>query len=191
MSNNTYNSEFFDEINEGSLQSAKIVVPLIIERFNPSSVIDFGCGTGAWLSVFKSNGVKEVLGLDGYRYDRCLLGEKEYIVTDLGLPYLTGKRFSLAMSLEVAEHLPESASDTFVSNIASAADAVLWSAATVGQGGTEHINEQPHEYWIDKFGNMGFSADTQFRKQLAHSDSVMSWYRDNIILFTRDTQDNI
>jgi hypothetical protein len=191
LSNNTYNSEFFDEINEGSLQSAKIVVPLIIERFNPSSVIDFGCGTGAWLSVFKSNGVKEVLGLDGYRYDRCLLGEKEYIVTDLGLPYLTGKRFSLAMSLEVAEHLPESASDTFVSNIASAADAVLWSAATVGQGGTEHINEQPHEYWIDKFGNMGFSADTQFRKQLAHSDSVMSWYRDNIILFTRDTQDNI
>ncbi len=38
--------------------SAREVVPIIMELVNPKSVIDIGCGTGTWLSVFEKHGVK-------------------------------------------------------------------------------------------------------------------------------------
>ncbi|WP_306343104.1 methyltransferase domain-containing protein, partial [Escherichia coli] len=43
----------------------QIIVPIIMNYFSPSSVIDIGCGTGNFLAEFKKFGVKDVLGVDG------------------------------------------------------------------------------------------------------------------------------
>jgi ubiquinone/menaquinone biosynthesis C-methylase UbiE len=34
---------------DGSRRSAVIAVPLLIDLFEPRSVLDVGCGTGVWL----------------------------------------------------------------------------------------------------------------------------------------------
>ena len=47
-----YAEQFYAEQREGSLCSAREVVPLILELVNPRSVVDVGCGVGTWLSVF-------------------------------------------------------------------------------------------------------------------------------------------
>lgn len=60
-----YTSEFFDNIRNGSLRSAQVVVPIAIELARPKSVVDVGCGDGTWLSVFRHLGVNDTLGLDG------------------------------------------------------------------------------------------------------------------------------
>lgn len=183
---NIYDNNFFKKISKGSLKSASIVVPLVIEKFNPTSVVDFGCGTGAWLSVFKNFGVKEVLGIDGSFFDSCSLSKEEYRVFDLSNKIDLNKKYSIAMSLEVAEHLPEKSADLFVENMVNHSDIIFWSAATPGQGGDNHINEQPHSYWIEKFNKLGYKADKGFRNLFSQSYQVESWYRQNIILFIKD-----
>lgn len=66
----------------------------------------------------------------------------------------------LVLCLEVAEHLPESAADTLCDALAAATgDRLVFSAATPGQGGAGHINEQPGEYWAAKLGARGLEID--------------------------------
>ena len=45
--------------------SARILVPMVVELIHPSSVVDVGCGRGAWLGEFKAQGIDKIVGLDG------------------------------------------------------------------------------------------------------------------------------
>ena len=49
---------------ENVMRSSDIVVPILIERWHPRSVLDLGCNTGAWKNSFLARGVL-VLGVDG------------------------------------------------------------------------------------------------------------------------------
>lgn len=68
-------------------------------------------------------------------------------------PYLFGPRrnFDLAVSLQVAEHLPPSSAKGFIDSLAKLAPVVLFSAAIPLQAGAEHLNEQWPEYWAALF----------------------------------------
>src|SRR5579862_3100091 len=65
----------------------------------------------------------------------------------LDRPFNLGRSFDLAMSFEVAEHLPPDAAKGFVDSLTRLAPLVLFSAAIPFQGGVGHINEQWPEYW--------------------------------------------
>ena len=87
-----------------------------------NSVIDFGCGSGAFLKAIKDlNPNAEVLGVDGSAIDRS-----EFLATDnfkqcnlATFKYETEKKYDLAISIEVAEHLDEEYADNFVDNLCS------------------------------------------------------------------------
>jgi hypothetical protein len=66
------------------------------------------------------------------------------------------RKYDLAISVEVAEHLPPNAADIFIESIVKASDIVLFSAAIPFQGGTNHINEQWPEYWNKLFNKNGY-----------------------------------
>lgn len=72
-------------------------------------MVDVGCGVGAWLRASKSLGVDEVLGFDGDHIPGDLLEieQTEFRAADLSkpLPHV-GRRLDLAISVEVAKHLP-------------------------------------------------------------------------------------
>ena len=73
---NNYDSNFY-RARQDSLISAKKIVPIILEFYKPKSVVDIGCGTGAFLKIFKDNGSNEILGLDGgWMKDENLLIDK-------------------------------------------------------------------------------------------------------------------
>ena len=65
MSSEVYNETFYTDESRTSLRCAQQVVPLINDMFKPSSIIDVGCGVGAFLRSFRELGVQELLGLDG------------------------------------------------------------------------------------------------------------------------------
>jgi hypothetical protein len=46
----------------------------------------------------------------------------------------------------VAEHLDARHADTFVTNLTSASNIAFLTAAEVGQGRLNHVNEQPNSY---------------------------------------------
>ncbi len=60
-----YNLYFYDNNRYYSFMSAKEVFKILLPSIKPSSIIDFGCGTGSWLYAAKSYGVKKILGIDG------------------------------------------------------------------------------------------------------------------------------
>ena len=94
-----------------------------------------GCGVGTWLSVFRERGVAEILGIDGSYVDPAYSADSGRVFpsprsdrTD-DVP----RRFDLAISLEVAEHLPPSSSGSFVDQLTGLSGIVLFSAAIPGE----------------------------------------------------------
>lgn len=180
-----YDDVFYDYINVGSVKSANVVVPYVSEVIDVTSVLDVGCGQGAWLSVWKKRDDIRVAGLDGHYVNpnRLMIESEEFISADISETFDLKRKFSLCQCLEVAEHIPEEYSDTLVNNICSHSDVVMFSSAPVGQGGENHVNEKPYSYWKQKFNERGFDMYDPIRPKLASHKEVKGWYRNNIFLF--------
>jgi hypothetical protein len=183
-----YTAEFYSGQQTGSLSSAQRILPLVNDVFHPASVIDVGCGVGYWLSVWQQLGVKDIRGVEGPYVTPDLLKVDKALVQfqDLKQPLNIQRKFDLAMSLEVAEHLPDTHARQFVQTLTSMSDVVLFSAAVPGQEGTYHINEQMPEYWAAFFQELGFVPVDFIRPQVWGEDEVVEWwYQQNILLYIR------
>lgn len=180
-----YNSDFFDYIDEGARRSARAMIALVQPWLEAESVADLGSGRGVWLAQWQAAGVKDVLAVDGDYVEREHLAvpEAQFKAADLTRPLHFKRRFDLAQSLEVGEHLPTEASETLVESLTNASDRVLFSAAVVGQGGEFHVNEQPLSFWQDLFAARGYRAYDCVRPHLADDRSVEPWYRYNTVLY--------
>lgn len=184
-----YPASFFRSLDEGALRSAEIVVPLVMDLVHPRSVIDVGCGTGAWPSVFIAHGVPDVMGVDGDYVDRTQLRipQDRFIAHDLEERLTLDRRFDLVTSLEVAEHLSPEAAEHFVDSLVSLGPVVLFSAAVPGQGGQHHVNERWPSYWADLFAERGYVAIDCLRDSIWDDEGVDWWYAQNLILYARST----
>lgn len=184
----SYDDLFFSYIEAGSRRSAATVVPLLADTLRPGSVADFGCGRGAWLQIWLSAGLTDVVGVDGpyVPEDKLLVSPRCFRSGDLTTAMDLGRRFDLVTSFEVGEHLPRAASAAFVDNLCRHAPVVAFSAAVPGQGGEHHINEQRYEFWRDLFTARGYRLFDFIRPRIAAVRAVEPWYRYNALLFVSD-----
>ena len=181
-----YTKNFFSELESNSYLSAKKVLPIVNELFNPTSVIDIGCGTGEWLRVWNEDlKITDFKGVEGEYVNKALvkIEEKKLVIHDLKLPYFEEKKYDLAMSLEVGEHLPSSTSEQFISTLVRLSDVVLFSAAIPNQEGTYHINEQYPEFWAALFQKFGYIPVDCLREKLWNISGIEYWYKQNMIVF--------
>lgn len=180
-----YGERFYDNVRVTARSSADRIAPMIMSLVRPASVVDVGCGSGTWLSVFRSLGVESILGLDAAFVDRASLEipAEDFVVVDLAQPVPIRRRFDLALCLEVGEHLPATSADTLVDGLTKLSDAVLFSAAIPGQGGTNHINEQWPPYWARKFASLGFEPIDALRSRIWADPLVAFWYAQNTVLY--------
>ena len=182
-----YNKEYYKQLSDGSLASAEIVVPELVRRYRPTSVLDLGCGTGNWLSTFKRNGVDRVLGFDGgyVSMSQLRISRDEFRAVDLGTEFPDPVTVDLAISLEVAEHLHESRADMFVEYLTKCSNVVFFGAAIPMQGGADHVNEKWQSYWVDKFAARNYAVSTELRDHFWTNSDVKVWYRQNTLLFVK------
>lgn len=183
-----YDEEFYRYINAGSIRSAQTIVPLLFDMLPVpiQSVLDVGCGAGAWLSVWRDHDV-DILGLDNdyVKLDSLLIDPASFEAADLRQDFDLQRRFDLVQSLEVAEHLPEQAAAGFVAALCRHSDIVLFSAAPPGQGGENHVNEQAYDYWRDLFADQDYQMYDAIRGHISKDTQVMPWYRFNTFLYIR------
>jgi len=184
-----YDAAFYADQADGSLRSARAVVPHVLELVRPVSVLDVGCGLGTWLAAFAEAGIADFLGMDGDYVDRGKLKIpiERFKPTDLTNPPHPDRTFDLAMCLEVGEHLPERASPKLVELLTTAAPIVLFSAAIPGQGGTNHINEQWPAFWESLFAARGFVRLDAIRPKIWRDNRVVWWYQQNAFLYVRES----
>lgn len=181
-----YAARFFSaDRQDGSRRSAEVVIPWLLRMVPARSVADAGCGTGTWLSVCREQGVADVLGLDGpwVPRGRLAIPAECFRETDLRRPFAVERRFDLALSLEVGEHLPAECAEGFIDSLTKLAPLVVFSAAVPGQGGTGHINEQWPAFWERLFAQCGFQALDCLRDKFWDDDTIDPWYVQNTLLY--------
>jgi SAM-dependent methyltransferase len=187
MPANPYTQDFYQHYIEESRGSARHLLPHVLRMFSPASVIDVGCGVGTWLSVFRELGVAQILGVDGDYVERgqLLIDPDAFLSHNLSEPLRLDRQFDLAVSLEVAEHIPEARSQVFVESLTSLAPLVLFSAAIPFQGGDDHVNEQWPDYWVARFAERNFVAYDCIRALVWDDPSVAYYYAQNAFMFVR------
>ncbi len=180
-----YTDAFYRDHLEVSRRSARAIVPLIVRLVQPRSVVDVGCGLGTWLAVFQEQGVTDVSGIDGEWVDQSglIIPEDRFLAVDVRRPIQLGRRFDLAVSMEVAEHLPGECAPVFVRSLTRLAPVVLFSAAIPFQGGVGHINEQWPEYWAEHFARNGYAVIDCIRKVIWQDPDVEWYYAQNTLVF--------
>ena len=183
-----YDRSFYDEQRQGSLKSARKFVPLLIETFAPASVVDVGCGVGTWLSQWVAHGINDVLGVDGDYVEResLLIPPELFVARDLEQRIALDRRFDLAASLEVAEHLSPARADSFVADLVALAPVVVFSAAIPHQGGTSHINERWQDYWAALFAEHRYAHLDFLRPAFWNEADVDVWYRQNTVAYAHE-----
>jgi SAM-dependent methyltransferase len=174
-----------------NLSAPNIIVPDLVDFFHPGSVVDIGCGIGTFLSVFLKSGIDDVLGIDGNWVDRdkLYIDPKYFQTADLEQPITFERNFDVALCLEVVEHLQSEAAEQIVDTLCGASKLIVFSAAIPGQGGINHLNEQPFEYWQAKFKTRGYYFFDLFRERYWTRDEVDYWYSQNMFLVVHESVD--
>jgi SAM-dependent methyltransferase len=182
-----YGTDFYRFLASFAVRSAKRIVPKLRVVLPVRSVVDFGCGQGAWLGVWADTGVS-VVGVDGPYVSRShlLIDPESFHAADLAEPIDLGRKFDLVQSLEVAEHLPAANAEQFIDTLIAHGSCVLFSAAVPGQGGENHVNEQPLNYWRAIFRGRGYTALDYLRPLIFDDPAIARWYRYNIMLYVKD-----
>ena len=184
----TYSKVFYKTNKDVGKKSAEEIMPIIIKKLKPKSIIDFGCGGGGWLAAINEIDPQiEILGLDGdwVVAENRLIDDIYFKVANLTQVIDLGKKYDLAISLEVAEHLDEKYADVFIDNICRHSDIVMFSAAIPLMGGTHHVNEQWPSYWIKKFEERGFCVIDVIRPLFWENKKIIGAYKQDTLIYVR------
>jgi SAM-dependent methyltransferase len=185
-----YGERFYVFEGKTGIESARVVVPLVLQFGSFKSVLDLGCGVGGWLKVFGEQGVLDLVGVDGpwIKNQKLMISKTQVLAHDLAEPLILNRAFDLVVSLETAEHLPHEKAEIFVNSLVTHGDVVLFSAAIPGQGGTQHVNEQWPSFWAELFRKHGFVVVDCLRREVWDNQQVAFWYAQNIMFYINKTK---
>lgn len=186
-----YSKDFYKGVSDRSIIVAPIVIRALRDLVPYRSVKDIGCGSGIWLREAIRNDVEFAMGLDLQvaidtvvedlaEHPGVQLSASDFEKEEYALPYT-----NLSICLEVLEHLTPGAADRLARQIGETSDAILFSAAQPGQGGTNHINEKPHEYWLSLFDSLGFDTFDFLRPKIQKIPDAPRYYVLNLFLLAR------
>lgn len=187
-----------DDVRQGAIDSALGCMPRILLNAQgvlgelPGSVLDVGCGEGHWLDAARLIlPVADLHGVDlpsvypatrdpgrGWSIDSWDAESGEPLPTR----GVTPLEWSVALCLEVAEHVSHRAGAHLVRELCRVSRQVVWSAAIPGQGGDGHVNEQWPAYWAEAFDACGWHLEDPWRWGLWGVADVEPWYQQNLLL---------
>lgn len=185
-----YSDEWFESFKDDQWRSdANLISSVLHDKFNPDSVLDLGCGIGLHLKYFYDQGVN-VMGVDGAKGAKkhSIIPAKKIKLHDLRAPFYPKYEYDLLICFETAEHIPSRYSEVLINSISRCSDIVAFTAATPGQGGNHHVNEQPHDFWIKKFSTHGYSFEEMLSDDLKDKMNAVeetTWIPKNLLIFTR------
>lgn len=183
-----YTVQYYTEHAKNNKSCYPVFANGVYGLFQPSSIVDIGCGAGLISLEFLKLGVQKIHAFD-YSSDAVRLAKQNGILDaaqlDLTQNPSISARGDLCICLEVLEHIPEKHAHEAVRFLCSTAPILVVSAATPGQIGFLHVNLKPRQYWINLFSEKGFEYDDlSLSKLLEHfGGRVIKDYSDNLMIF--------
>ncbi len=176
-----------DKGRERRMENGRYLADVLFPLFKPKTVIDLGCGLGFFLRAMADYGSKiSAVDNEWVKSLAPAIPLEDYTFHDLNEPFSTGKRFGLATSFEVAEHLVPERSEDFVKELCSLSNQVAFGAAIPGQGGSGHINLRWQSQWAELFAAQGYRCYDAIRPRMAEREAAYFWFRQNTLLFIKD-----
>jgi O-antigen biosynthesis protein len=133
----------------------------IVRKYAPKTVVDVGCAYGLLVEALCDRGV------DAYGYDvspYAISNARDDMRGRLAvhsilepIPLRTGKKYDLAICIEVLEHLPPEQADRALDNLCATSDMILFSSSPDDFDEPTHFNVLPTDQWKAKFAQRGFS----------------------------------
>ena len=166
-----------------------IIAKWMVKNLDFESVLDIGCGNAYINEGLLARG-KEVSGIDGTLVVKDIVAKsiKPFIEIKDVTQKLDIPLYDMVVSTEVAEHLFEEFADIFVDNICSHARKWICftAATTAGKKSRNHVNVQPHSYWIQKIQGHGFIMRNDLTDEFRKIDvSHAKWLIYNMMIFKK------
>jgi hypothetical protein len=184
-----YSRRFFADYHPESRAAADAIVPILVDLVHPASVVDVGCGIGTWLEVFRAHGISNVMGVDGshVRADQLRIPVERFLSHELETCLPVRRRYDLALSVEVAEHLTHTASIDLVRTLCELSDVVVFGAAVPHQGGHRHVNEKWQSEWCRAFADNAYVVVDCVRPGVWTDRKVAYYYAQNTLVYVRSS----
>lgn len=155
--------------NFGKRKSLPKHLDYVIDQIQPTSILDFGCGTGALVNTLKSRYLEKLI--EGYDPGNSDFSNK---FDDL--------KFDLLISTDVLEHIEPEFLDTTLNYLKQKSThfyhliALAPSTVVLPDGRNAHLIIETKEWWRNKFLNQG--CKIIFEKHMHHKkdDRVVNKY---------------
>ena len=135
----------------------------LIDKFNPSTVLDAGCAMGYLVEALRKRGVK-AYGFDISEYAISNVAEKVkpycfvHSITD-ELPNNMPQKFDLVITIETLEHLFPDEGSKAIKNLCKYSDTIIFTSTPSDIENLTHLNVQQAEYWCKEFAKNSFFRD--------------------------------
>jgi len=140
-----------------------------IKRYNPKSILDFGCGTGGLVVKLKTT--YPLLNISGYDPGSSVYSQP---IDDL--------HFDMIVSTDVLEHIEPEHLDTTLkylserSNLIYHLIALAPSKVTLSDGRNAHLILESHIWWRNKFLKLGYKIIKEHHMMHKKGDRVVNKY---------------
>lgn len=178
------NGSWTQDVADSTHQSSPMLAEWLKNYLNNKlPVIDFGCGNGFYLSELEKHDFI-CTGVEGFRLNN--FKNRNTIIQDLTKPFDLKRRGSV-LSLEVAEHLPKSAEQTFLDTITNHCNGdLIFSWALTGQPGVGHVNCVDQNYAISEIERRGFIfLPIQTQDARENIDECCNWFQRTMLIFKK------
>ena len=135
---------------------------VIVERLQPSTVLDAGCAIGLLVESLRARGV-DASGVDISEYAISQVAEdvREHCWQG-SLAEPLPARYDLIVSIEVLEHIEEDELQVALDHICGATDRILMSSTPYHYDDPTHVNIKQPERWTAEMYTRGFVRDVTF-----------------------------
>ena len=159
---------------------------LLLKKLNISSLTDLGCGNGGYVNLLANFAGITAYGFDGNPYTNTLdiSGGNCIGPIDITSDYLWNQT-DVAMSIEVAEHIPAYLEGKFLKNLVGIArKIIILSWDTPGKRGIGQVNGQTAKSVEDKMRHLGWTKNEKHTQYLKNN-ATYRWLKRNIQVFEK------
>ncbi|MDV3249384.1 glycosyltransferase family 2 protein [Mycobacterium avium subsp. hominissuis] len=156
----------------------------IAQRYQPASVLDIGCGSGAYLKYFASHGAERIKGVDNSFRKAKYLDRDEYLNADLGETLDLSQDFELVISLR-GPHDRESERALLDAVARHARERIVICRGPSTPSSAKAAGHRTISQQLDFFASAGWYP-CLFDTLTLRSLSTFPWFRSYMVVLTKE-----